>query len=211
MVFSIIMVELTLIWNHVTAVIGPHGNVAYPSQLLPMLIGTLSLVRILFLIVWEKADPDDKEEGETATAPPSTNPLAHAPPQHGLGFGQGLESLGPQVASPESAHSEPQLRVGPDDGVPRSTLHRYLVAWLPWLSQFPFWTRPSAHHARNAGGKDWRADLGEVNARDSGMAFLHDSLQSPTSTTFGSPRPEPHASSTITSADSPMIRFDEKV
>jgi len=205
------MVELTLKWNHVSSVIVPHADSANPSQLLPMLIGALSLLRILFLIFWEKADPDDQEEGEIATAPPSTNPVAHAPPQHGLGFGQGLESLEPQVASPKTSYSERSVRVGPDDGIPRSTFHRYLVAWLPWLSQFSFWTKPSAHNARNGGDKDWRADAGGIDVRDSGMAFLHDSVQSPTSTGFESPTPGAHASSTITSPASPMIRFDEKV
>ena len=221
MIFAVITVELTLNWNKVNDVIGTGNNVAYPSQLLPLLIGVFGLVRILFLLFWAYYEPEDREQGETATAPPedaqgnlSVGNEQRAGPQ-GLGSRSRKRTASPSPYSPGTTilgHDQNHNPVA----VRRSLFHRYMVAWLPWLSQFPFWTKPSGgyQHTRDR-SRDWARPRTSRNtkgnrARDSGMAFLRRSQQSPMAG-FESPAPGNVASPQLNSPDSPMIRFDEKV
>jgi hypothetical protein len=129
------MVEMTLIWNHVTQVLGPNGQITYPAQLLPMMIGALSFLRICWLLFqrWQNPPEECGEEDEaTPRAPPNTS-------QAGLGL----------LPSP-SAYSEAKSGViGQDNDTSivrnRSVVMRYMVAYLPWLSQFDFWKNPKGH------------------------------------------------------------------
>ena len=221
MIFAIITVELTLIWNRVSTVIVTGNSVAYPSQLLPLLVGGFGFVRILFLLFWAYYEPEDQERGETATAPPedAQGNLSAGNEQRAARQGLGIESK-EMTASP-SSYSPGTTILGHDQNhnpvaIRRSLLHRYMVAWLPWLSQFPFWTKPSGgyQHTR-VRSRNWARPRNSRNpggngARDSGMAFLGSSPQTP-SGGFGSPAPRHMTSPQPNSPDSPMMRFDDKV
>jgi len=206
MIFVVIMVELTLNWNRVADVIGPNNQIAFPAQLLPMLIGAFSLIRVLFLLFWEIYEPEDKEQGETATAPPedAAGNLSAANEARATRQGLGLEDT--PVAS-QPSYPKATTAIGHDHNhhpvpVRRSWYQRYMVAWLPWLSQFTFWTEPAGgRHVRPRGRVRHAGKHGD--ARDSGVMFLRRSLLSPNGG-IGSPAQDSVASPQ-------MAKSDEKV
>ena len=216
------MVEMTLNYNKVKNVISLLDTF-YPAQLLPMLIGAFGLLRILFLLFWLIYEPEDKEHGETATAPPEDaqgNPSAENEIRKDRmqATDQGLEP--PTKELPVSSTQEPILPgtaiMGHDQNtnlvvIRRGLFRRYLVAWLPWLSQFPFWTKPAGgyQHTR-ARSRAWalpRTSKGS-NLRDSGLAFLRRRPQKPNGD-FKSPSSDDKAHPQ--SEFAPMIKNDEKV
>jgi len=123
-------------------VIGPHGNISYPAQLLPMMIGALSFLRICWLLFqrWLYPEPDCCDENEV---PPEklneSNGAGPATPNVGLGL---LSSPSPGAERPAAGTEQ-----GYDQSITRhrSLTMRYLVAYLPWLSQFQFWKNPKGH------------------------------------------------------------------
>ena len=154
MIFAAIMVEMTLNYNHVKNVISLLDTF-YPAQLLPMLIGAFGLLRILFLLFWSIYEPEDREQGESATAPPEDaqgNPSVENEIRKGrmqaTDEGSEIHSEKLPASLTQSPTSPGTAIVGHDQNdnlvvVRRSLFRRYLVAWLPWLSQFPFWTKPA--------------------------------------------------------------------
>jgi hypothetical protein len=206
MIFVVIMVELTLNWNRVANVVGPNGQIAFPAQLLPLLIGAFSLIRIIFLLFWEIYEPEDKEQGETATAPPADAAGNLSAANEARAAHQGLDLKETTVSSPTS-YSKATTVIGHDQNhnpvpIRRSLFERYMVAWLPWLSQFPFWTKPvGGRHVRRRGRVRHAAGK-RSGSRDSGIAFLRMSPQSP-SRGFESPAQGGAASL-------PMSKVDEK-
>jgi hypothetical protein len=209
MIFVAIMVEMTIFWNKAKAVIAAGNEVAYPAQLLPLLIGAFGLLRILFLLFWSIYEPEDREQGETATAPP-------VDAQGNLSAGNKMraENQGLGIQSEKITASSTPYPPGPGAAIMdhspvlirRSLFHRYMVAWLPWLSQFPFWTKPSGgyQHTRIR-SREWARPFNPKSsgARDSGMAFLR-SPQTPNDR-FESPVPGDMTSPQLSSPVSPMI------
>jgi hypothetical protein len=126
------MVEMTLNWNHVTQVLGPNGNISYPAQLLPMMIGLLSFVRICWLLFKRWRYPaEDENEGSREKL--GGTPGAPETQQAGLGILQSSR------AYPNGNDDEADIARN------RSLAERYMVAYLPWLSQFEFWKNPKGH------------------------------------------------------------------
>ena len=128
-IFCMLMVEFTINWNDVTGVVGEQG-VGGPGQILPMIIGIFSFVRILWLMFEEWRAPDDDCCDED-------DPVAEPVPV--------FEEIKPsEIPNPppfarqtsETARVTAQV----EDMFRRQPQVRYLVAWLPWLSQFEFWT-----------------------------------------------------------------------
>jgi hypothetical protein len=105
-----------------------------------MMIGALSFIRICWILFqrWGKPAPDCYDENEippgkftkSNEAPPTT-------PSTGLGL------------YPSPAPESPAAGTGQDYDQSitrnRSLVIRYLVAYLPWLSQFQFWRNPKGH------------------------------------------------------------------
>lgn len=154
------MVEVTLNKNKITGVLGSsinEGGIAYPAQLLPMLIGALSLVRILFLLYRQWSRSKEAKEGnarkEFATKL-GTSPQSPQVSRYTTGGGLGLHTtLSPTEHSfSPSAVSEGTTVVSPgqdhSSSFDRPRYLRYLVAWLPWLSVYDLWTNPNGGHAR---------------------------------------------------------------
>jgi hypothetical protein len=143
------MVELTLVWNHVINVNGPNGNISYPAQLLPMLIGALSLTRICWLIFkqWRDGDNGCCDENQTGGEKRGAAPGAPDPPNTGLGI---------IPSSPAGADDTDAACGGRDASMlaERSIVIRYTIAYLPWLSQFGFWKTGHRHRPLQSGVGD---------------------------------------------------------
>ena len=123
------MVEMTLIWNNVQDVIGANGTIAYPAQLLPLMIGALGLVRILYIIYrdWRPRRTDVEHGLQTTSAAE-------------VGLGVNIEKE-PREGS--CCHSEEDVELDESVVQGRSILVRYLVAWAPWLSVSELWLKPN--------------------------------------------------------------------
>lgn len=154
MLFALIMVELTIVWNHATAVTD-GATLSQPSQLLPFLVGALGLVRIIYIIAidtfTERAE-EEEDAGEEASASHGTpqdeninNTTTTAP--SALPLLEKINSVtSTTIARPSSAATtttpaspvrmRPELRRAETASriLERSASVRYLVAWLPWLS-----------------------------------------------------------------------------
>ena len=63
LLFSAITVEFTLNFNHVKNVLGGKngGELHYPSQLLPFLVGTLGFLRTCYAVVKDRWLKEDRE------------------------------------------------------------------------------------------------------------------------------------------------------
>ncbi|MCJ1398165.1 hypothetical protein MMC11_001362 [Xylographa trunciseda] len=227
MIFAALMVEMTLNYNRVKNVISLLDTF-FPAQLLPMLIGAFGLIRILFLLFWSFYEPEDEENGESATAPPEDtkgNPSAENKfRENGVrGADQKLE-----VHSKEMPLSptQPSITSGIDilchdeDHNPilvrRSLLRRYIVAWLPWLSQFSFWTKPyGGYQHTRARSRAWAfprnfGNFGNSALRDSRMTSLRWRPRKPYGDSKSSARGD-KSSSQFTSTQTPLDTSDEKV
>jgi hypothetical protein len=167
-VFSAVSVELILIWNHSTEVLGPNGNISYPAQLLPMMIGALSFIRICWIVIyrWLYPEPDCCDENEIpAGRSTKSNGVPSVTPNAGLGL----------ISSPplDSAAAGTGQDYGQSITHHRSLATRYLVAYLPWLSQFEFWKNPKGHRKlRNSLEEDGH------NYRDSPLTDIRTSYKS---------------------------------
>ena len=218
------MVEMTLNYNRVKNVISLLDTF-YPAQLLPMLIGAFGLLRILFLLFWSIYEPEDREHGESATAPPEDaqgNPSAEFEIRKDRmrATNQGLEPQPEKlpVSSTQDPTSPGAAIIGHDLNdnlviIRRSLFHRYLVAWLPWLSQFPFWTKPAGgyQHTR-ARSRAWAlpSNPKSSNLAHSRLAFLRRRPPKPNGD-FESPASNYVASPQSTSTSKPMVKNDDKV
>lgn len=136
-------VELAVTWNYVRDVIGPNGNIDYPAQLLPMLIGALGFIRILWLMFKRWRWPEDESNEEEEVQQKSAMPPGAPPGTPGVGLGL----LSPQTPFSDAPTANDETDY--DDSVTqgRSFATRYLVAYLPWLSQFEFWKNPKGHQS----------------------------------------------------------------
>jgi len=117
LIFSALMVEFTLNFNHVTGVLGGkhEGGLQLPSQLLPFLVGLFSFIRIsyqLFKAKLEKADAAPSDRGPADVAAD-------------VGFDD-LQTFGGDAEPRPPNRSDSHQARGP-------MLVRYVFAWLPWL------------------------------------------------------------------------------
>lgn len=112
---------MTLNKNYMLNTLASYGEIAYPAQLVPLIVGILSLVRVLWLIYCEwKNSPRD-----------GTTRNAWCTYQYFLDILWCPSKLD-DTASGESAGPNTPYTLRPWH-------HRYLVAYLPWLSMLSFW------------------------------------------------------------------------
>jgi hypothetical protein len=135
-IFCAVLLEMTLTENHMLQTLVKWGNIAFPAQLVPLLVGVLSFARVLWLIFLEWLDTDDEAASGEEQGHPSTHPhrSAYAKSMRG-----GLRLLPPWT----KARRDRPVAVKPENMQDRHkpTHFRYLVGYLPWLSVFPFWRR----------------------------------------------------------------------
>jgi hypothetical protein len=195
--FSITTIELTIIWNHVLGVIGPNGKISYPAQLLPLLIGTLGFLRICWLLFqkWLNPEPDCCDENEV---PPEKLNKSNGAPPATPGVGLGL------LSSPSAGSERPAAGTG-EDSDQSITRHRrlairYLVAYLPWLSQFQFWKNPKGDKNLQSSPEE-----GGRNYRDSPLTEMRTSYKSVEGDEGTSPMIDMKSPTSLNS--SPMMNF----
>lgn len=138
------MIECTLNFNHVKGVLGPGNRIFFPSQLIPMIIGAFSFVRLAYKLLEKWRDPDDEpslpRDAYTSflTGPQSSEPPQQFPKKTRLFklFAPTTDTLAhaPKEAPPEDNDIDDLMR-----NVPTSL--RYLVSWLPWLSLLHWWKK----------------------------------------------------------------------
>lgn len=141
-VFSMISIEFTLNLNHMDNVIW-FPDVS-PGQLIPLLIGIATLLRVSYIILRKRwGRPRDEEEpnrrAERSSTKKHTKGLGLAMP-HTNGPYSPLRKNSPSDAA---ALANPPLRVAVGPFPPHlRLLHRFLFAWLPWLGLFGFFRHP---------------------------------------------------------------------
>ncbi|PMD61024.1 uncharacterized protein K444DRAFT_560486 [Hyaloscypha bicolor E] len=129
LVYSALLIEFTLNFNNVTAVLGgPHSSELHlPGQLLPLLIGAFGFVRICYLVLESWRSGNDVEPSlatnqrmrlEARTLHTKDLPLAFSPAMK-------REERVRKEHEPDEV-DELERR--------RGRAARYLVSWLPWLS-----------------------------------------------------------------------------
>ncbi|KAK5205936.1 hypothetical protein LTR41_008218 [Exophiala xenobiotica] len=86
-IFAMVSIEVTLNLNHMNNVIGPSGLIG-AGQLIPLAIGSISLVRVLYMIVREKVLEPEKRKSEKNPGSGNTeSPATSHTYTEGLGFG----------------------------------------------------------------------------------------------------------------------------
>ena len=129
------MIEFTLIKNNVLNALAQNGGIINPSQLLPLLIGATSFLRVLWLM-HEDWKEGHKEEGSNVHYGPLGTSKS---PANRFRFGG--------IFSPTMSRSNTGTAEADHLPIKRPWHHRYMVSWLPWLSTFDFWMKPRVHEA----------------------------------------------------------------
>jgi hypothetical protein len=129
LVYSILLIEFTLNFNNVTAVLGgPHNNELHlPGQILPLLIGAFGFVRICYLVLENWRSPSDVEPS-LATRPMT---VQEARTLHAKDL---TLAFSPAMKREETMRGERDYGEVDELERGRRTPVRYLVTWLPWLS-----------------------------------------------------------------------------
>jgi hypothetical protein len=149
LVVTILLVETTLYYNNVSAVLGgPDDNELHlPSQLIALMIGAFGLVRLCYLKLtgWRYSGHDN-----TAAIDSSAPPHPHWKPQLNLNL---LKIFSPNFSADEEppkhedstddpfADTEVSERDQIDELDPlvkgKSWFVRCMISWLPWLVLIP--------------------------------------------------------------------------
>lgn len=145
-----LVIELTLNENYARGVLGTNqatnsGNILTPGQLLPMLIGALSFVRIIYTAweLWRSPSGD-------ITPSLGRNRSRHysKTQQNSVKGLNAFQLFSTALASAEAGETYDETHKHTNEGVYDSimNLHRRLnwwqrimITWLPWLSLLYFW------------------------------------------------------------------------
>jgi hypothetical protein len=129
LIFSALLVEFSLNFNHLNAVLGgPNDNELHlPAQLLPLLVGAFGFLRICWLTFEEWRSPGDRD--------PSVSQSSNEPREsRTMHLGLGLLAFSPAMSRDARAEAEHEDDELDEFEKKRSRAVRYLVSWLPWLS-----------------------------------------------------------------------------
>jgi hypothetical protein len=134
------MIEMTLNKNNMLEATTSHRDITYPSQLLPLCVGALSFLRVLWLIYREgkerikEESSAEKTRSAAAGGRPAKRSLYNC-----FGFSLDIRKLFTLPARPDSALVSEVEQFRPWH-------YRYLVALLPWLSTFDFWLKADSNN-----------------------------------------------------------------
>jgi len=126
-----VLVEYTLIYNHVQEVLGPGGRIYFSSQLIPMIIGAFTFCRVVYKRI-EKARESDEapEEGEKTLR--SLKRISSGK--------DAIKILGPLTYVARPVKKVPPVDADIDERMKHEHVWiRCLVSVLPWLSLLPRW------------------------------------------------------------------------
>lgn len=141
-VFCAMMIEMTLTKNNMLQTTARNGNIAYPAQLIPLIVGALSFLRVLWLIYAEWKEADEKRSNKCNDDVNARKQKAKHHPSLSNGYHFSIDiikrifssSAQPEPSTPSFEVEQPDL---PE--ILRPWHHRYAVALLPWLSTFKSW------------------------------------------------------------------------
>ncbi|KAL2071838.1 hypothetical protein VTL71DRAFT_13073 [Oculimacula yallundae] len=127
-IYSALLIEFSLNFNNVTAVLKGRNNgkeLHLPAHIFPLLMGTFGLVQILYLLVQSKRTNEDAEPSlATSSLPQRSRTLR-------------VRSL-LLTFSPAMSRDSTTVKYDPEEiddlRRGRAWTVRYLVSWLPWLS-----------------------------------------------------------------------------
>jgi hypothetical protein len=142
-IWSMIMIEMTLNYNHVANVLGENGRIFFPSQLIPLTISVCGFFRVVYLR-WEQwRNPGFKPS--LADDPPVPQKQSTIP--KGKSFFKMFSpgTLPPGAITPGGGDVQESVKMvfedsdlDPDmEGQP--AWWRYLASWLPWLAALRQW------------------------------------------------------------------------
>jgi hypothetical protein len=164
MLFSALTVEFTLNWNHMTNVLGEHG-LSGPGQQIPLLIGMLSFLRIIWISIKNHyIDPSLKPDEELETVAPESKSTPPPPAATGLGISSRANTFNIATSIKSNPTPTPIRRAATTTSSPAPTrfpanqpqhthlnsipllaahtdrplLSRFLVAYLPWIADFDY-------------------------------------------------------------------------
>lgn len=134
-IWSILLVEFSLNFNHVGAVLGgPNDNELHlPSQILPLMVGLFGFVRTTYLAFegWRAGDGDIE--------PSEAGPTEHRQSRT-MKFGMDIFQAFSASMAKDVEHKEHRPDEMDDLESRSSRKARYLVAVLPWLSLLEYCT-----------------------------------------------------------------------
>ena len=164
-IFAMVSIEVTLNLNHMNNVLGTLGLIG-AGQLIPLAIGLISLVRVLYMILRERVLSKRLHKNEKSPGSGTTHesPAASHTCTEGLGFGP---STAFESASSPLPPPPPLPATTAAHHTKRSLPHRILLAWLPWLGIFE-WSRHSLSPSMGRYSKLGRAGH---QKKDSGVSF----------------------------------------
>ena len=132
-------IEVTLNENHILQALSMNGKIAYPSQLIPLIVGALSFLRVLWLIHegWKEHIKKESKSGSKHLDAGGGALKKESLYQRFVSNIMKIKFVSAMI-KPDAMPS--QQRSGPCSAKrSRSWQLRYLVAFLPWLSTFEFW------------------------------------------------------------------------
>jgi hypothetical protein len=145
--FSVLMVELTLGYNHATAVLGgPDDNELHlPSELLPLMIGAFSFLRTCWLKFEEWRSPSNPDPSIAVDDDGDDDLPARARRSRTMRLGvRVFQAFSESLAADAGRRAEHEAEELDRLERGRPTPERYLVAWLPWLSLLKRWRNDAA-------------------------------------------------------------------
>jgi hypothetical protein len=169
-IFCASMIEMTLNKNHMLKTLAQNGNIGYPSQLLPLIVGALSFLRVIWLIYdeWKKHRREASRTSDTRFE--AARQTTKKPSLYNY-YGFSLNII--KIFSPSTRLDTTPAFEFEHPNLPctlRPWHQRYAVALLPWLSTFDFWRIADECHPspdiersrRSETGKGFEEDSKEV-------------------------------------------------
>jgi len=177
------MIELTLKENHMRRTLAKYGDIAFPAQLLSLLVGSLSFLRLVWLIYVEWSEGHEalpsRQNLDGSHANSGANVTQH-PIESSESTSGGYKALLRWLRGHRtSIIPTPTDNDENEDGVSlssRPTYQRYLVALLPWLSTLDFWKHPRGKLTSAEDASSPTADLKATGYNQNDAVAVHDGL-----------------------------------
>lgn len=179
LIFAIIFIEFTLNLNSLDAVIitaNSNAGVWTPAQLIPMLIGIFSLLRMIYLALEHFRAPDG-----------DIRPSLGTKPSHSAGGVRAMDeklyakvkwylkcysiALSQEYSEEKKDEMEDENETRIDEIRGRwSATRKLILTWLPWLSLFSFWPWQDGIEHRIIEGLPIAAHVSDSEVEDGGTS-----------------------------------------
>jgi hypothetical protein len=136
--FCAMMIEMTLTKNNMLQTFPKYGKIAYPAQLIPLIVGVLSFLRVLWLVYAEWKEADETKSRRRNEDADARNEKANLPSLYHFSIDI-FKRIFSSSAQPEPRTPTFEVEQPDMPEVLRPSHHRYAIALLPWLSTFKSW------------------------------------------------------------------------